>query len=196
MAGKIDSVEKLLEELREPSFKAAELELENLNNFANKNGFNGDNRLKPWDISYWSELLRKEKLNLDQEALRPWFPLEDVLQGLFRLFNSLSAALKDGSLNSSNSFSTLSVLLAILVDKLKSAQLSYPSSFDCLVLRVKISSIILLLELSKILKKRTSSFQTGASPFASTTLISKSFSHNPNNPFKTSSSGNHGLNAS
>mgnify|MGYP001421492960 FL=1 len=89
MAGKINSVEKLLEELREPSFKAAELELENLNNFANKNGFNDDNQLKPWDISYWSELLRKEKLNLDQEALRPWFPLEDVLQGLFRLCEKL-----------------------------------------------------------------------------------------------------------
>ena len=89
MAGRIDSVEKLLEELREPSFKAAELELENLNNFANKNGFNDDNQLKPWDISYWSELLRKEKLNLDQEALRPWFPLEDVLQGLFSLCEKL-----------------------------------------------------------------------------------------------------------
>ena len=89
MAGKINSVEKLLEELREPSFKAAELELENLNNFANKNGFNDNNQLKPWDISYWSELLRKEKLNLDQEALRPWFPLEDVLQGLFRLCEKL-----------------------------------------------------------------------------------------------------------
>ena len=89
MASKINSVEKLLEELREPSFKAAELELENLNNFAYKNGFNVNNQLKPWDISYWSELLRKEKLNLDQEALRPWFPLEDVLKGLFGLCEKL-----------------------------------------------------------------------------------------------------------
>ncbi len=89
MAGKIDSVEKLLEELREPSFKAAELELENLNNFAYKNGFNANTQIKPWDISYWSELLRKEKLNLDQEALRPWFPLEDVLKGLFGLCEKL-----------------------------------------------------------------------------------------------------------
>ncbi len=89
MASKTDNVEKLLEELREPSFKAAELELENLNNFAHKNGFNADKQLQPWDISYWSELLRKEKLNLDQEALRPWFPLEDVLKGLFRLCEKL-----------------------------------------------------------------------------------------------------------
>ncbi len=89
MASKTDNVEKLLEELREPSFKAAELELENLNNFAHKKGFNADKQLQPWDISYWSELLRKEKLNLDQEALRPWFPLEDVLKGLFRLCEKL-----------------------------------------------------------------------------------------------------------
>ena len=89
MACKTDNVEKLLEELREPSFNAAELELKNLNNFAYKNGFNTENHLEPWDISYWSELLRKEKLNLDQEALRPWFPLEDVLKGLFRLCEKL-----------------------------------------------------------------------------------------------------------
>ena len=89
MANKIDNVEKLLEELRAPSYKAAELELKNLNSFAHKNGFNNDNQLKPWDISYWSELLRKEKLNLDQESLRPWFPLEDVLKGLFSLCEKL-----------------------------------------------------------------------------------------------------------
>ncbi len=89
MASKIENVEKLLEELREPSFNAAKLEFENLNNFAHKNGFNIDEQLKPWDISYWSELLRKEKLNLDQEALRPFFPLDDVLKGLFRLCEKL-----------------------------------------------------------------------------------------------------------
>ncbi len=89
MASKTDNVEKLLEELREPSFKAAKLELKNLNNFAHTKGFNADNQLQPWDISYWSELLRKEKLNLDQEALRPWFPLEDVLKGLFSLCEKL-----------------------------------------------------------------------------------------------------------
>ena len=89
MASNIENVEKLLEELREPSFKAAELEFNNLNNFAHKNGFNINDQLKPWDIGYWSELLRKEKLNLDQEALRPWFPLDDVLKGLFSLCEKL-----------------------------------------------------------------------------------------------------------
>ena len=89
MANDIQNVEKLLEELREPSYKAAERELNNLNNFAHKNGFNINEEIESWDISYWSELLRKEKLNLDQEALRPWFPLNDVLKGLFRLSERL-----------------------------------------------------------------------------------------------------------
>ena len=89
MASKIKNVEKLLEELRIPSLNAAELELKHLNEFAYKNDFNRDEKLKPWDISYWSELLRKEKFNLDQESLRPWFPLNDVLKGLYRLSEKL-----------------------------------------------------------------------------------------------------------
>jgi len=89
MASKIENVERLLEELRSPALEAAENELLFLNNFAYQKGFNKNEKLKPWDISFWSELLRKEKLNLDQEALRPWFPLNDVLKGLFNLSEKL-----------------------------------------------------------------------------------------------------------
>ncbi len=89
MAKEIKNVEKLLEELRKPAFKTAKNELETLNKFSKDNGFPNFESLKPWDISYWSELLRKEKLNLDQEALRPWFPLNDVLKGLFNLSENL-----------------------------------------------------------------------------------------------------------
>ncbi len=89
MAKEIKNVEKLLEELRKPAFKKAKNELEILNKFAKDNGFLKTEDLEPWDISYWSELLRKEKLNLDQESLRPWFPLNDVLKGLFDLSEKL-----------------------------------------------------------------------------------------------------------
>ncbi len=89
MATGIQNVEKLLEELREPSYKTALKELDILNKFAHENGLKLNEKIEPWDINYWSELLRKEKLNLDQEALRPWFPLEDVLKGLFRLSEKL-----------------------------------------------------------------------------------------------------------
>jgi len=78
-------IENLLEELREPAFKTAKIELERLDEFSKANGFPKSQNIEPWDISYWTELLRKEKLNLDQESLRPWFPLNDVLKGLFKL---------------------------------------------------------------------------------------------------------------
>ena len=60
-----------------------------LDKFSKANGFSESQNIEPWDISYWSELLRKEKLNLDQESLRPWFPLNDVLKGLFKLSEKL-----------------------------------------------------------------------------------------------------------
>ena len=89
MAKKIKNVEKLLEEIRKPAFKKAKNELETLEKFSKANGFPQTQRLEPWDINYWSELLRKESLNLDQESLRPWFPLNDVLKGLFKLSEKL-----------------------------------------------------------------------------------------------------------
>ncbi len=89
MAKEIKNVEKLLEELRKPAFKTAKNELVRLNKFSKDNGFPNSENLQSWDISYWSELLRKEKLNLDQESLRPWFPLNDVLKGLFKLSEKL-----------------------------------------------------------------------------------------------------------
>ncbi len=89
MAKEINNVEKLLEEIRKPAFKTAKNELIRLNKFSKDNGFPNSENLQSWDISYWSEILRKEKLNLDQEALRPWFPLNDVLKGLFKLSEKL-----------------------------------------------------------------------------------------------------------
>ncbi len=89
MAKEIKNVEKLLEELRKPAFKTAKNELDSLNKFSKDNGFPNSENLQSWDISYWSERLRKEKLNLDQESLRPWFPLNDVLKGLFKLSEKL-----------------------------------------------------------------------------------------------------------
>ena len=40
-------------------------------------------------MSYWSEQLRQQRFDLDSEALRPWFPLPQVLDGLFNLCGRL-----------------------------------------------------------------------------------------------------------
>ncbi|MHC4925641.1 MAG: M3 family metallopeptidase, partial [Planctomycetota bacterium] len=39
--------------------------------------------LEPWDVAYVSEHLRKERYDIDDEAMRPYFPLNQVLDGLF-----------------------------------------------------------------------------------------------------------------
>lgn len=88
MAPNVAAVEALLEELRGTSYEAAKQELAQLKAFAaSKNPQNSD--LKHWDISFWSERQREEKFDFSAEELRPYFPLEQVLDSLFGLVNRL-----------------------------------------------------------------------------------------------------------
>tara|TARA_Y100001968_G_scaffold333878_1_gene400480 strand:+ start:39824 stop:41920 length:2097 start_codon:yes stop_codon:yes gene_type:complete len=89
MAGNIEEVENLLEELRFAAFKTSEEEIKALKECSQRNKSDEYLTFSPWDISYWSEILRKENFDLDQEALRPWFPLNQVLDGLFKLCERL-----------------------------------------------------------------------------------------------------------
>ncbi len=45
--------------------------------------------LTPWEVGYWSEKLRKEKFDFDEEALRPYFPVESVMRGMFELVETV-----------------------------------------------------------------------------------------------------------
>ncbi|HEY1109664.1 MAG TPA: M3 family metallopeptidase [Opitutaceae bacterium] len=44
-------------------------------------------RLAPWELAFWAERLRKSKYDFDEEALRPYFPMDRVVAGLFELVN-------------------------------------------------------------------------------------------------------------
>ncbi|WP_320664217.1 M3 family metallopeptidase [Prochlorococcus sp. MIT 1223] len=89
MAQNTTEVENLLEELRSASLKVAKKELQELKDCALRHKSSEADKLEPWDISYWSEKLRVEKFSLNQEKLRPWFPLPKVLNGLFKLCGKL-----------------------------------------------------------------------------------------------------------
>ena len=45
--------------------------------------------LQPWETGYWGEKRRQEQYDFDEEALRPYFPLDRVMQGMFDLASTL-----------------------------------------------------------------------------------------------------------
>ncbi|KAL5556686.1 hypothetical protein UlMin_038922 [Ulmus minor] len=92
MATKMATVEKaqeLLEKLRSASWDAAVQDMEDLKDFAKKQGASEADDLSHWDISFWSERLRESKYDINEEELRPYFSLPKVMDGLFNLAKTL-----------------------------------------------------------------------------------------------------------
>ncbi|MBW4646755.1 MAG: M3 family metallopeptidase [Goleter apudmare HA4340-LM2] len=89
MAPTVEAVEALLEELRGVSYDAATQDLEALKAFAKEKGATEALDLKHWDVSFWAERQREEKFAFTAEELRPYFPLPEVLDGLFGLVKRL-----------------------------------------------------------------------------------------------------------
>ena len=89
MAPDVAAVSRLLEELRGASWQAAIDDLEDLRRLAAESGAEEVDDLRHWDIALWAERLRQARYGIDDEALRPYFPLATVLEGLFGLANRL-----------------------------------------------------------------------------------------------------------
>ena len=60
---------------------------EELENYAKK--LDNIDQLQKWDGSYYAEKLKKERFNLDQEILKPYFKLENVIDGVFTIATKL-----------------------------------------------------------------------------------------------------------
>lgn len=88
MAKNPANVWKLLNELREAYAPAAKTELDSITAFAS--ALEGKPvTLKPWDYSYYSNKERAARHSFDEEALRPYFELNNVINGVFGLATRL-----------------------------------------------------------------------------------------------------------
>ena len=87
MAKTPQNVENFLNELLEKAKPAAINEFKNLQNFAKE--LDGIDHLEKWDGSYYSEKLKQKLFNLDDELLKPYFKLENVINGAFTIANKL-----------------------------------------------------------------------------------------------------------
>ena len=83
MAKTPQTVLSFLDDLKALAKPAAEKDLKAVQEFASAAGHQGE--VKPWDFSYWSEKLKKATLNLDDNLLKPYFKIENVLAGVFEI---------------------------------------------------------------------------------------------------------------
>ncbi len=88
MAGHVDNVYKLLNDLIDAYKPTAVEEVKALEKKARK--MEGEDfQLQPWDFSFYAHKLQMEKYNLDAEMLRPYFQLDKVIDGVFGLAGKL-----------------------------------------------------------------------------------------------------------
>ncbi len=87
MAESPEQVLKFLSELAEKSLPFAQKEYEELKQFAEEEV--GITDLQAWDVGYVSEKLKQQRYSISDEDLKPYFPVDNVLAGLFELVEKL-----------------------------------------------------------------------------------------------------------
>jgi len=87
MAKNPERVLGFLNDLIACSKSAAEKEMQELNDFATS--LDAIDQLEAWDLAYYTEKLREAKYAISQEDLRPYFPIQTVLTGMFTIVNKL-----------------------------------------------------------------------------------------------------------
>ncbi|MBL4746133.1 MAG: M3 family metallopeptidase [Flavobacteriaceae bacterium] len=81
-----ENVHAFLNDLLEKATPTALKQFKELQDFARKDGIE---TLEKWDSAYYSEKLKKELFNLDDEMLKPYFKLDNVVAGVFEIAHKL-----------------------------------------------------------------------------------------------------------
>jgi Zn-dependent oligopeptidase len=86
MAESPKNVNAFLDDLLMKAKPVAQEEFDTLSNFAKKDGIH---QFEKWDSAYYSEKLKKELFDLEEEQLKPYFKLENVIEGVFSISHKL-----------------------------------------------------------------------------------------------------------
>ncbi len=87
MAETPEKVLSFIDNLLASSMPFAKKDLQMVTDYAHSKGFVGD--IQRWDWAYWSEKLKNEKYSINQEMVKPYFQLEKVREGIFKLADKL-----------------------------------------------------------------------------------------------------------
>lgn len=93
MAGTPEAVDAFLAGLMKPAVAKAREEIADMQKIMDEDIAAGllpaGTKIQPWDWAYYAEKVRKAKYAMDEEALRPYFKMENVRQGIFDLAGRL-----------------------------------------------------------------------------------------------------------
>lgn len=87
MAKSPETVLSFLEDFKSKAMPAAQREFSELSKFAKE--LDGIETLQKWDSAYYSEKLKKRCFDIDDNLLKPYFELENVLEGAFKIAEKL-----------------------------------------------------------------------------------------------------------
>lgn len=87
MAKNPENVYELLDKLWEPAIAKAKKEEADIKSMMEKDGI--DSEVQPYDWRYYTEKIRKERFDLDEQEVKPYFSLENVRKGIFKVTDSL-----------------------------------------------------------------------------------------------------------
>jgi peptidyl-dipeptidase Dcp len=78
---------ELLDKLWKPALEKAKAEEADIKKIMNGEGIEGD--VQPYDWRYYSEKIRKERYDLDEQEIKPYFSLDNVREGIFKVTGKL-----------------------------------------------------------------------------------------------------------
>jgi oligopeptidase A len=89
MASSVQQIENLLIMIGDKAKPYAEEDMKKITCFASEKSDSCLDKLELWDVPYWCERYKEQELEFKEEDLKPYFPLDSVLSGLFKIASNL-----------------------------------------------------------------------------------------------------------